>query len=322
VRASFPIGVVAAIAAHATPAGAQRAEAETLFREGKRLLKEGKVAAACDKFDASERLEPSAGTELNLADCREKNGQLATAWAMFVRAAATAKHSDGDGKREAEAKRRAAVLEPKLLHLRVIVTEDVKIDGLVIKRNGEPIDPELWNQRVPVDPETYEITASAPGFEPWETSVTVEARDKKVEVPALDRKKRVKAKPMPAEESDDQPARAPAQPGMTGTRKAAIAIGIGGVAALAVGTGLGLHARDLESQSDQLCPDVKCKDATGVSLNSSARSYGLYANVGFALGGAAAATAIVMWIVGGPKAETLAVVPRADGMGIAIGGRF
>src|SRR5262245_23491607 len=110
VRASWTIGVAAAIAAHTTPAGAQRADAETLFREGKRLLKEGKIAAACDKLDASERLEPSAGTELNIADCREKNGQLATAWAMFVRAAATAKHSDGDGKREAEAKRRAAAL--------------------------------------------------------------------------------------------------------------------------------------------------------------------------------------------------------------------
>ena len=52
--------------------------AEALFREGKRLLKDGKTAEACDKFAASDHLDRSAGTLLNLADCREKNHQLAT----------------------------------------------------------------------------------------------------------------------------------------------------------------------------------------------------------------------------------------------------
>src|SRR6266850_4767204 len=94
---------VLAVVAIARPAVAQSPEAETLFREGKRLLKEGKVSEACDKLAASERLESSTGALLNLGDCREKNGQLATAWAAFVKAATSAKLAHD--KREAEARR-------------------------------------------------------------------------------------------------------------------------------------------------------------------------------------------------------------------------
>src|SRR5580704_996459 len=90
--------------------------AETLFREGKRLMTDGKLAEACDKLAASDRIEESVGTLLNLADCREKNGQLATAWATFLRAASIARTA-GDGAREAEARRRASVLEPQLAYL-------------------------------------------------------------------------------------------------------------------------------------------------------------------------------------------------------------
>ena len=312
-----------AVALSARVAHAQEAEAETLFREGKRLMKEGNFAAACDKLEASERLDPSAGTELNLADCREKNGQLATAWALFVKAAATAKHSDGDKKREAEARRRADALESQLVHLRVIVADDAKVDGLEIKRNGERIDPELWNQRIPVDSATYDIVATAPGYESFETTVKVGARDKKVEIPQLDRAKHVKAKPKRDEREDDDRPAPVAAAGMTGARKASLALAIGGVVLIGAGAGLGYHAKDLENQSDQLCPDVKCKSPMGVSLNQDAKKYGLYANIGFVAGGAAAATAIVLWFVGAPHAtEHVAIVPRGDGATFVVGGRF
>src|ERR1700733_8879705 len=72
------LAAIAIVAALAAPARAQSAEADVLFREGKQLLKAGNIAEACDKLDASDRLESSVGTLLNLADCREKNHQLAT----------------------------------------------------------------------------------------------------------------------------------------------------------------------------------------------------------------------------------------------------
>src|SRR5436190_11289267 len=67
-------------------AGAQTAgaQAEVLFRQGKTLFAAGKFAEACAAFDASERLEPDVSTVMNQANCREKNGQLATAWGEFL----------------------------------------------------------------------------------------------------------------------------------------------------------------------------------------------------------------------------------------------
>lgn len=326
------IAVVALVAIQVSTVGAQTPEAETLFREGKRLAKHGDFAGACEKLDASERLEASIGTELNLADCREKLGQLATAWALFVKAAAAAKHSDTDGKREAEARRRAAALEPKLVHLRVVVPDDARVEGLVIKRNEEAIDAALWDQRVPVDPGKYEIVASAPGYDGWTTKIEVEARDKKVEVPVLDKSKKspkegddaephAKPRPTRAPDADERPT--PAPTGMTGRHQAALMIGIIGVAALGGGAGFGLYARSLEKDADRLCPDPQCRIVAGVDDNASARSDGKIANIALAVGGAAVITAGVLWLTGGSHApDSVAIVPQTGGMAFAFGGRF
>src|SRR5262249_16693409 len=83
--------IALAITVGASPARAQSPEADVLFREGKKLLKDGQIAEACEKLDASERLQSTVGTLLNLADCRERNHQLATAWATFRKAAVAAK---------------------------------------------------------------------------------------------------------------------------------------------------------------------------------------------------------------------------------------
>src|SRR5262245_25661966 len=75
--------VVMTTSAAAQPAGVQ---AEALFRHGKDLMAAKKYAEACALFESSQKLESSLVTLLNAADCREKNGQLATAWGLFVEA--------------------------------------------------------------------------------------------------------------------------------------------------------------------------------------------------------------------------------------------
>ncbi|HET7505082.1 MAG TPA: hypothetical protein VFK02_28885 [Kofleriaceae bacterium] len=302
-------------AGFSAPARAQSAEAETLFREGKRLMKKGQVAKACEKFDAADRLEATAGTEINLADCREKNGQVATAWATFVKTAATAKHA-GDGEREAEARRRAALLEPKLVYLTITVPAESRVDGLMIKRNDTVLDEVLWDQKLPVDPDEYTISAEAPGHEKWSTSVVVKTKSKKVEVPVLERRseprRAVPVAPPAGEVGVREREREPAPPprSLTGRRKLSLVIAGIGVAAIGVGAGFGILAGRDEDKSDELCPEIMCSSEHGVDLNQRARRDALIANIGFAAGGVAIAGAAVLWLTGSPKStEALSFAP-------------
>ena len=337
--------VIALLACASGAARAQSVEAEALFREGKRLMKEGKLAEACDKFEASDRLDPSVGTKLNLADCREKNGQLATAWATFLKAATEAKQAGTDPKREAEAKKRATALEPRLAYLTISVPDASRVEGLVIKRNGVAIDAALWNQGIPVDPGEYEISGEAPGHEPWSTKVTINAEGQKasVEVPRFKRledlqpgttAKTVEPAPVAPAAPTTPIAPPPAdvhadegEPGtFTGTRKLAVAAAVVGVAGVAVGAVFGAKANDLERQADATCPNAACGDMHAIQLNQDARSDATIANVGFIGGGVLVAGAAALWFLGAPKVHdqpvALTPVVGGDRVGFALAGRF
>jgi hypothetical protein len=136
--------------------------AESLFREGRELLKAGKLEDACDRFARSEAIEPKVGTALNLGDCREHQGLFADAWEAFIAAQSLASRDNDD--RRAEAARRAAALEPKLAHL--TITAATRPPGLAISRNGRPIDAAALDSELPVDPGSYEVVATAPGYKP------------------------------------------------------------------------------------------------------------------------------------------------------------
>ncbi len=169
---------------HAQPAAAQ---AETMFRNGKRLLSQGKIAEACAAFDASQKLEPTVSTLLNQANCREKNGQLATAWGLFLDAERDTRSStDDDGKQLHQvAVDHAAKLESRLSTLTISVSVESHVAGLELKRGGEVLDPVMWNQALPIDGGTYKIVAHAPGQPDWTTQVTIgnEKDAKTVELP-------------------------------------------------------------------------------------------------------------------------------------------
>jgi hypothetical protein len=321
-------------------ADAQSAEAEALFREGKKLVKAGKVAEGCDKLEASERLESSTGTLLNLGDCREKNGQLASAWAAFAKAATSAKR-ESDAKREGEARRRAALLDPKLAKLTIAVPK--RIDGLVIKRNDQPVDPALWNTEIPVDAGMYKVSATAPGFNSY--TGTIAAVDGKKAVFDVTLTKPGEVKPVPVKteltpdpvkvpikatpteepDGDGEQVDAPAGPGtFTTLRKASIGVAVIGVGGIVLGAVYGGKAKDLQKQADAICPMPACGDPHAVDLNHQAKDKATLANVGFVVGGAAIVGAVALWFVGAPKAEShaVAIVPTPDGVSFTLAGRF
>ncbi len=167
--------VTSGSAAQANPQAVQ------LFREGRELLTAGKLDEACDRFDRSARLSRKVGTLLNLGDCYEQRGKLASAWATFDDAAVLARQtSDARG---AEATRRADLLKRELPYVTLVTR--VPVEGLVIRQNGQPIDAATWNTAIAFDPDDYVFDASAPGYQAWSAQRTVRRRDRVELVVAL-----------------------------------------------------------------------------------------------------------------------------------------
>src|SRR5688500_19104042 len=102
---------------------------------------------------------------------------------MFVQLAGSAKRED----RALEARKRAKLLEAKLVRLTIEVPTEVELEDLVITRNDQVVDRAQWNQAVPVDPGEYTITAKAEKHEEWSTTMKVKTKDKTITVPTLDR---------------------------------------------------------------------------------------------------------------------------------------
>ena len=138
-----------------------KATAEALFNEGKRLMADKRYADACPKFAASHQLDPGVGALLNLAVCYEANGQTASAWATYKDAVSMAT-SLGQSDRAALARARAAQLEPLLAKLTIVVDKDALLDGLEIRRDAAVVPMAGWGVAVPVDPGEHVVDARAP----------------------------------------------------------------------------------------------------------------------------------------------------------------
>lgn len=148
------------------------AQAQSLFDQARTLLDQGKVEQACVAYEASQKLDPTVSTLLNLAACRERNQQLATAWGYFVQAKRLASER-GDAKLQAVASRHADRLRTRVSYLTVIVPESQRVPKLVVSRGAESLDPSTWGFALPLDGGTYALSAAANGRVVWSASITL-----------------------------------------------------------------------------------------------------------------------------------------------------
>lgn len=145
----------AAIAGAPAPAFAQdTAAAEVLFHEAKDLMAKGQFAEACPKLEASYKLDKTVGTLMNVADCHEKLGKIATAWGEWGSAHDWLKR-DGD-KRASYAEQRRGALTARLPKLRINVTGAAS--SLDVYRDSIKVEPAAYNLALPVDPGAHTIT--------------------------------------------------------------------------------------------------------------------------------------------------------------------
>src|SRR5688572_17527836 len=130
------------------------ADAEALFKAAKQLEKDGKLAEACPKYEASYKLDEQLGTLMNLANCYELQGRVATAWARWIAAYEWAKR-EGD-ERLPYVEERQRKLEPRLPKLELEVVNPVA--GLTVRRGDSDLNEASWGVPVPVDPGFVTVT--------------------------------------------------------------------------------------------------------------------------------------------------------------------
>ncbi|HEX3759051.1 MAG TPA: hypothetical protein VHW23_10110 [Kofleriaceae bacterium] len=333
-RAIAVVFVLWSSIAGAQPAGAQ---AELLFCQGRDLPAAGKVAEACSAFEDSQKRELEVTTLLDLAACRERLGQLATAWGLFLDAARETRSAADATSQQLHhvAQARAQKLESRISRLTINVPRSSQIDGLEITRGQDRVDAGLWNRALPIDGGTYTITVRAPGGNAWSTQVTVAAESdiRTVEIPDLRHLPRdldcpaAASAPSPlAPPSSVVPAVVPAvdrAPGPSHTAQG-VPLVLGASALALLGGGLGLELR-AESRYDA----AKAEMTSGPrrdSLYDSANTNRYLAEALAASGLAAGGAAVWLYLHHGdhrpdaPIDASVHVVPTATGL--AVSGRF
>jgi hypothetical protein len=328
--------LVAASPALAQTSPEKAASAQALFDEGLRLVAAGQSEAACPKFAASQKLDPGMGTKFRLAECYEKIGKTASAWALFLEIGDEARAAKRP-EREEIARKRAAALTPSLARMTIVVSPaSANLPGLEVQREGIALDRAVWGVALPVDPGEHFLTATAPGRVTWESKPVVAQYSKTIEVtiPALDAQQKESAlKPgsvetVPSEKRSLVPALILGSVGV-------VALGVGG-ALLGVGAGKKGDASTLHDQIlgdkngcvpgsgnlDSRCGDLKSQ------LNS---AYSLQ-NIGVAsvaVGGAAAIAAVMYLVWPAPRGQReqtrslkIAPVTGREHNGLMVSGTF
>lgn len=320
---AISLSVLWASSARAEPSAADRAAAEALFAEGRKLLAEGDALAACPKFAESKRLDPGIGTMLNLADCYERIGKTASAWGMFNEAEDAARRAHDTLGRDEEAHRRAQQLEPRLSRLIIAVSRENRTSSLEVLRDGQPVGEGMWGTAIPVDPGEHTIEARAPGKEPWTGRARVEASPgtMTVSVPALGAAKLSGGGAVPGEEK-----------GGGAQRTAGIALGGIGVAGVVIGSVFGglVVAKKGDLKDHCLPADPRKCDADGVAIWRDANTKANVANVAFGVGGAALIAGAVLFFTaprmdaGKPGSARIGLVPgvAAEARGVWLRGEW
>lgn len=185
------------------------AVAESLYRQARDLMAEGKYDEACLKLAESQRLDPATGTLLNLAACHEHQGKLATAWLEYSDAQVAARR-DGRQDRVEYAHARTQELEPKLSHLTLSLAAAADDPTLEIELDGASVGRAVLGASTPVDPGAHTVRVTANGKKPWTAKVEIAgvAQQQTLVIPPLEAAPPapVPARPSPMASSPRQPA--------------------------------------------------------------------------------------------------------------------
>ena len=296
-------------------AHAQQAAADALFDSARSAMTKGDYGVACEQFRASDKLDPAVGTELNLADCEEKRGHLASAWELYRTVEERLVTSD---ERLRLAHARVQALAARVPKLTLLLAPGAPKESTV--RDGSvELGSAAFGIALPLEPGVHELVVSAPGFASRTFSVRLgEGEAQSLTVSPGSANAAAPSAPVTAPTPlvlDEQP--------KTGadTRTLGLTLGGVGVVGLGVGAVTGLMVLGKQHTVDAEChPDKSCTQA-GVDAASSGHSLQAVSNVSWVVGAVALGAGAYFLLTSGPSTKpstSLALRSSVAGAQVAL----
>jgi hypothetical protein len=318
-----------------SPSAQSAAAAEALYREGKRLLVDGRADLACPKLETSQSLDAAVGTLLLLGHCYEQLGKTASAWATF-RGAESMADAAGQGDRSQIARVRADALESQLSRLELSLPSEVDTRAWSVREEGRELSAGVLGVPIPVDPGPRRISASAPGYESWSAQVDVPPGNglTTLRIPRLNPQRTLeppRAAASRSEPSEPHP-RAAVAGAESGNLRTWSSVGFGlGVASLAVGGTYAVLASNRYDASLGACRTEALCSPRGLALRESAENHARVATVAVLSGALLSSAGLVGWLLApddpreAPPGRTsleLGALASEHGFGIETRGTF
>jgi hypothetical protein len=228
--------------------------AEALFRRGREAMEAKRYDEALPWLAESQRLDPAAGTLMNLATCEEKLGKVASAWQHWKEAMDALPPGDD---RVPLARSHIDALERKLPRLAISLATG-REQGARVFRDDIELGSASQGVPLPVDAGAHTVTVKMPGRVVERTVVRV----------AEGEQKRLEVHPGAIEPSALTVATsAPAWPRTMGWVMAGA--GVAGVGTAAV---TGIMLLDYKSTVETECPNKSCLSQEGFDAAATART--------------------------------------------------
>jgi hypothetical protein len=306
--------------------GSDPAAAEALFRRGREAAEKKDWATACPKFAESQRLDPAPGTLLNLAECEEHLGLVASAYEHYRTAAETLGSGDD---RLPFAKQRMASVARRVPHL-TLEGQSALPPQTRVMRDDVELGTASFGVALPIDPGAHSLVVAAPGHASHRVTVTLaegQALAVTLEAGALSPPPPPERQLLPPEPGPREAAAARPSSPLPTVGIVVAAVGVASLGAGAVTGAMVLGKKAVVSDPTHCNQATHVCDATGVQAASDGRTLSTLSTVAFVAGGALVVVGAVVFLKGraddkAAPSAFLAPELTPEGAGLRLGGTF
>jgi hypothetical protein len=280
--------------------------AEALFRQAREARARGDYAAACPKFAESQRLDPSVGTLMNLAECEEHEGHLAQAWESWHEALDQLLRTNDE--RVEIARAHADDLDRRVPRLVVRLAPGAA--GARVERDGVVLGAPSLGAALPVDPGEHRLVVRSSGHAPGETVVNLAEGERREVV--------VGVGPAESGPAGAAPSPLPDAAGASPWRTTGfVALGVAGVTLVTAVVSAVLVAHD-KSVVDASCDSARVCSPDGADAASAGKTWLVVNTVSSIVTVAAAGAGVALVLTHPARGPSVRLTPASFNAGASV----